>query len=309
MVKSKFSFLSVYFALAIICFFIVMAISAVLVLGVQQSSSMLIFGVLAVLAGYFITKQLIVIKVFPDKIELKGLSFKQVIYRDDIRSIDVGGKAKTGFLSFKWPTSAVVIKWGRSDEIVLSDTFYRNMPRVKQALYNNFLSSPGEGVVFPDEAPGTEPMPGGEEGAAVSFAGQLLNIQTIVFLVYIIMIAIALRPIRSDVGSVVYAAILTVVFIPMYIMVGNRLYYFKVSDEYLIVKNHFFPWYTRGFKLRDVNNIVLESSIRRAIGLRVNTRGYFSKRYTAGGLRRDSWFALQQVLEEKGVTVDNELPV
>ena len=310
MIKSKFSFLSVYFALAVICAGVVMAVSGVLILGAKQSSSLLIFGGLAVFAGYFLVKQMIVIKVYPDRIELRGLLFRQTIFRDDIRSIDLGGRTRSGFMSLKWPTSAIVIKWGRSEEIILSDTFYRNMQQVKQALYKNFVFDPGTAVDFPDDSPGMEPVPEAAEAGAVTFAGQpLLNIHTILFLVYVIMIAIALRPVRSDVGSAIYAGILVVLFIPMYIMVGTRLYYFRISDEYLIVKNHFFPWYTRGFKVKDIRDVAIEISLRRVIGLRIATRSFFSKRYLAGSLGKDSWKGLEQALRAKGVSVNNELPV
>lgn len=310
MIKSKFSFLSVYFSLAVICFFIFGAISGALIFGVQQSLSTLVFGALAAFAGYYVIRQMIVIKVFPDRIELKSLLFRQTIFRDDIRTIDLGSRARTGFLSLKWSASAVVIKWGRSDEIVLSDTFYRNMPQVKQALHQNFLASSAGDTGFSDEMPGAVSLPEGAEAAAATFAGHpLLNIQTILFLVYIIVISIALRPIRSDAGSIVYSSILFVVFIPMYLIVGRRLYYFKVSDEHLIVRNHFFPWYTKGFPFKDISNIVFESSIRRTAGLRVNTHGYFSRQYTGGSLQRTGWLGLQQALEEKGVSVNNELPL
>lgn len=309
MVKSKFSLLSVYFALAIICLFIFTAISGLFVLGFQQSSSLLIFAVGAVFAGYFLIRRMIVIKVFPDRIELRGLFFKQTIFRDDIRSIDLGSRERVGYLSLKWSTNAVVIKWGRSDEIVLADSFYRNMPQLKQALYDNFVSSSASAPSFPDYVPGAEPLPEGVETNVVTFAGQpLLNMHTLLFLVYIIMIAIALRPMRSYEGSAVYAAILAVVFIPVYVVVGFRLYYIKVSEEYLIVRNHFFPWYVKGFRLKDVDNIVLESSLRRGIGLRVNTRGFFSRRWSCGSLRRSDWPALQKALEAKGIAVQNELP-
>ncbi|HVU56900.1 MAG TPA: hypothetical protein VHD83_17685 [Puia sp.] len=309
MVKSKFSFLSVYFALAIICLFIFMAISGLLMLGFQQSSSLLIFGVGAVFAGYFLIKQMITVKVSPDRIDLRGLLFKQTIFRDDIRSIDLGSRERVGYLSFKWSTNAVVIKWGRSDEIVLADSFYRNMPQLKRALYENFVSSSGSAPTVTEYVSGEEPLPEGAEENMVTIAGQpLLNVHTLLFLVYIIMIAIALRPIRKDEGGAIYGVILAVVYIPVYIAVGFRLYYIKVSDQHLMIRNHFFPWYVRSFRLKDVSDIVLESSLRRGAGFRINARGFFSRRWSCGSLRRSDWPVLQKTLEEKGVTVKNELP-
>jgi len=252
---------------------------------------------------------MIVIKVMPDRLELRGLLFKRTIFKNDITSIDLAGRESIGLLSANRPTSAIVIRWGRSDKIVLADGFYRNMPEIKQALHEHFLSSSATAAVFPEDVTGAGPVPEGAEATAVTFAGQpLLNIHTILFLVYLIMIAIALGPVRSNAGSAVYAIILVLVFLPMYVMVGARLYYFKVSGEYLIIKNHFFPWYTKGYKLKDVSAIVVEISVRRVIGLRVNTHGFFSKRYPAGSLRRDGWKGLQQVLEDRGIPVKNELP-
>jgi hypothetical protein len=309
MVKSKFSFLTVYFALAVICFFILTAISTLFILGFQQASSLLLFAAAGVFAGYYLIGKMIVIKVSPDKIELRGLLVRQTIFRDDIRSIDLGGREPAGFLKFKFSTNAIVIRWGRSDEIVLPDSFYRNMPELKRAMHENFLSASTTSTFFPDYVPGAEAVPEGAEAAAATFAGQpLLNIHTILFLGYLIFIAIALRPVKGDAGNAVYAILLAVVFIPMYITVGFRLYYFRISDEHLIVKNHFFPWYTKGFKLTDVSNVVVGSSLRRVISLRINTRGFFSRRFSAGSLRKADWKDLQQALEDRSVPVKNELP-
>lgn len=139
MVKSRFSFISVYLALAVICFFIFMAVSALLILGFQQSSSFLIFAAAAVFAGSFLVRRMIIVKVFPDRIEIKGLLFKQTVFRDDITSIEFTGREEVRVISPKWQSGAVVIKWGKNDKIVLADAFYRNMPQLKQALYEHFL--------------------------------------------------------------------------------------------------------------------------------------------------------------------------
>jgi len=309
MVKSKFSFISVYLGLGVVCFFIFTAICALLILGFQQSSSMLIFAAAAVFAGSFLVRQMIVVKVLPDRIELRGLLFRQTIFRDDIRSIDLVGREKIGLLSAKWPSAAVVIKWGRSDKIVLADAFYRNMPQLKQALYENFLSSPADAVLFPGHVTDVKAIPVEAEVNATMFTGHpFLNIQTLIFLVYIVFTAVALHPLKNDAGSIFYAGLLVIVYLPMYLTTGYRLFYFKVSEEYLIVKNHFFPWFTKAYRLEDVSEIVLEVAWRRGISLRVNTRNFFSKRYTAASLRKGDWKGLQQTLESRQVAVKNEVP-
>jgi len=52
-----------------------------------------------------------------------------------------GSSSGIGLLSANRPTSAIVIRWGRSDKIVLADGFYRNMPEIKQALHEHFLDA------------------------------------------------------------------------------------------------------------------------------------------------------------------------
>jgi hypothetical protein len=309
MVKSKFSFISVYLALGVICFFIFIAIGALLVLGFQQSSSILIFAVAGIFAGSFLVRRMIVLKISPDRIELRGLLFRQTIFRDDIISIELTGNERISPATPKWQTGAVVIRWGKGDKIVLADVFYRNMPQLKRALYGHFLSSTTDTELFPDHITDVKTVPAEAEVSATVFTGHpLLNIQTIIFLAYIIFIAVAMRPLRADAGEFFYGGLLAALYLPMYITVGYRLFYFKVSEDYLIVKNYFFPWFTKGYRLEDISEIVIGISLRRGVGLRVNTRNFFSRRYSAGSLRKGDWKGLEQVLESRRVAVRNEIP-
>ncbi|MES2850182.1 MAG: hypothetical protein V4685_14080, partial [Bacteroidota bacterium] len=82
--------------------------------------------------------------------------------------------------------------------------------------------------------------------------------------------------------------------------------YFKVSQNFFIVKNHNFFWKEKGYKLSDIKEIVFETQGKMPNCLRIITKDFRNKLYPAGTLRDKTWLELKDKLESYNIRVRNE---
>lgn len=309
MVQSKFSFKSVYPILFFLIVFFVVGIFLPFMIVDEQHTNAVIVGFLAVagsgLLGYFILRKLVVVRVFPDRLELKSLFLRQTLSKDKIVSIDLFARESVGFLSNNQPTNTILIKSERAEAVILSDHLYRNAPALKRALQEYYPTTSAAGASGP--VAGAGGIPPDEEEQAEEFAGNaVLSSNGIIFFIMLFVVIFLLRsvPARGQDHRWVAAAM---ILVPFYIFMGLGLYYFKVSVNALFVRNHFFPWYRRVYRIDEISGAVLEHPYKKSNALRVNCRNFFSKRFGAASLRGETWKALQAKLESAGIPVSNEL--
>lgn len=123
---------------------------------------------------YILLKKMVLVRIYMDRLELRSLFFRQTIYKQDIDAIDLTARADMGVLGGNRVGNATIINYGETEKYILLDFLYRNVPELKQALQENFLSSPGTAPIFPEYAGGRAPLPSGEEDVAERFAGNAL---------------------------------------------------------------------------------------------------------------------------------------
>ena len=84
------------------------------------------------------------------------------------------------------------------------------------------------------------------------------------------------------------------------------MYYFKISDHYLFVKNHNFIWINKKYRISDIKEITFETMGKMPNCLRVISKDFKSKLYPAGTLNDKQWMAIKDKLEQHGIIVRNE---
>jgi hypothetical protein len=84
------------------------------------------------------------------------------------------------------------------------------------------------------------------------------------------------------------------------------MYYFEVSDNYLVIRNHNFFWIKKVYKIDQLKEIVFETREKLPYCLRVITKDFKSNFYPAGTLRHDDWLSLKDKIETYHVKVRNE---
>jgi hypothetical protein len=155
MVKSEFSSRYFYFfPLFLIVFDILIAY------GLLQSTHpihekdvffiFLVIGSPLLLILLLLLRKRIVLRIWPDKIQLRGIFSKKTIHKDEINSINLSAREIAGLFGNFKPTNAIVIEWGEKDRFVLLDFFYRNVPALKKALQDLYIAGPGSVQVLPD---------------------------------------------------------------------------------------------------------------------------------------------------------------
>lgn len=90
-------------------------------------------------------------------------------------------------------------------------------------------------------------------------------------------------------------------FLNSYIM-----YYFKVSNNFFLIRNHNFFWVKKAYRISDIKEIVYETPGNLPNCLRIIIKDYRDKLYPAGTLRDNDWLNLKTTLESHKIKVRNE---
>src|SRR5262249_49977097 len=69
------------------------------------------------------------------------------------------------------------------------------------------------------------------------------------FLLYFIIAASLIVAIWTSVALQLLAPV------PFYFFLGSQMYYFRLSDELLIIRNQYFFWYKKTYYLRDIRSV------------------------------------------------------
>lgn len=92
----------------------------------------------------------------------------------------------------------------------------------------------------------------------------------------------------------------------LFYIISRQMNYFKLSNSFLVVKNHNFLWKEDVYLLANIKEVVFESRIKRPICLRVITNNFIEELYPADTLYMKTWLAFKTDLESKNIKVRNE---
>jgi hypothetical protein len=253
---------------------------------------------LASLAGQSIKTTLL--KAWPDRLVIQRLFFHATIPKEDIVTIDLMGRKK--LLSYSRLSSVIVIDRKQGKKIILPDQDYRNTPEIKRALQHYYLALPAD---QPSHHRISDPEVSNQR--LEKYAGKWLlsgnGISLCVlslFAVWLVFGTHAHAPVAGKSG------LLLLIIILLYIPFGSQLYYFQVSDQALVVKNHLYPRYNRMFSLVDIRSVGVEDPRPGRVILHITTKDFQAARFSADSLRKPQWKALIQKLREKGIPVIDE---
>ena len=85
------------------------------------------------------------------------------------------------------------------------------------------------------------------------------------------------------------------------------MYYFGVSENYFVVRNHELFWKKEVYSLQYVNEIVFEKVYKYRKGLRLINKNYNTDFYKTNTLSIEDYLKLKYHLEKQGIKVRNEL--
>jgi len=241
--------------------------------------------------------------IYPEELVIQHLWKKRIVPRDEIKQINLISSARAGFFIFSQEQiEATVIETVAEEQLVFYAHYYSNMTAMRQAL-GNWAGLTEQGNE--DLNPGYVTAPVTEEKPIHTFSGLFLRSFSGIAFYELLLLLIIVLFIATHIDASGLAA--AVVFVWLFSrLFRKQAYYFLVSDNYLFVRSHLYPWFKRVHALASIKDIKFENPPRRSIVLQVTTSNFQTFSYGAGSLRNKTWKALQEKLEEHHIPVRNE---
>lgn len=238
-------------------------------------------------------------------IKLSSLSSSEFIPWNEIKKIELIGKSRNRMIIAE--TTNLELKSGKEIDIIAS--YYQNMPSLRITLeqVHQFLTN-NEPVELKQA-----PIPHKPESvwhlnlsAMKKYSGNhFLSFNGIIIFGWIAFSIYFLLTLDSPryLGSLLLVFFLSSGF--FYCFLGYQLHYFYLDKNYLVVKNHVWPWVNHTYKIEDIKEVAFEIPYRRSSSLRVITKEYQSKLYPGGSLRKNTWKKLMKDFNDLKVNVTN----
>ncbi|WP_431212070.1 leucine-rich repeat domain-containing protein [Puia sp. P3] len=270
------------------------------------SNSAVVPGIILILgmglALLLLVGRLVWLKIDRDTILLRGIFIHQELPASEIRDIRLLDRKSMTFGNTKY--ESLTIHTTENKEFVLYDILYWNMPAIKTFLQQS------------DDGPAKPGFFKNRPAVAVSdpstFSGNFLLTLSAASLILLgvstIWIAKLLIPVatRGGLDLLFSCVILTLVGSGLFLL-SSQLCYFRLEGDQLQIRNHVWPGYKKYYPLTDMAGIVIEQPYNRSVALRIRTRDFRSKAYSAASLRTKHWQALYENLKELKIPVVSEI--
>jgi hypothetical protein len=267
-------------------------------------------------------------KVAPSiEIDIETLKLNNNIYYwKDLEKIELTGKRPFILGEIK---EGVLLKFKNQDELYFLD-LYENSPAIKQfiqtyiidkqqSLSTEYIGQQSPGVT--EQQPQTtadidlplnssrdniQPIPYPEienEDFKVYKNVQFFNFRGIVFWGFIFMVFLTSVQNGDRANGWLFSLVCS---FGMFRMLVWFTYYFKMSANFFVIRNHNAFWYKKIYLLSDIREVVFEQHGRAPYGMRVITNDFESKLFYGATLWKKQWRALRDDLKEKGILVKDE---
>lgn len=266
--------------------------------------SVLMFGAMIGLVIHYL-KTIKKIQIDNQGIKFTSLLSSEFIRWNEVEKIELTGKSRNRSIFAE--TTNLDLKSGKGIDIIAA--YYQNMPNLRMTLrqVHQFLAN-NEPVQLKQntDTRTLESINHLNFGEMNNYSGNhFLSFNGIVIYGMIAFSIFVLLILDSPkyFGSIA-AFSMSGIF---YGFVGYQLHYFYLDKNYLVVKNHVWPWVNHVYKIEDIKEVVFEIPFRKSISLRVITKGYQSKLFPAGSLSNKTWKSLREELTGMKVHIRNEI--
>lgn len=254
----------------------------------------LIFLLLIVVFDYFFIKNTPQISINQQEIVFG----KKRYLWSEIIEIKISTKGKGFFYSHKESTK---ITFKNQDVIYIYDNHYANSSEIKSYIQQIVIcknpSFEHYRSVQINENLYSENLIAFKGNAIFSFTGIMMW-----GLIFFIAGLLALGQ-RNDLEMILRFSALSIFW---FLLNSWMMYYFEISDEYFVIKNHYFLWIKKIYLLENIREIVYEQQGKQSNALRIITKDFKSERFIAGSLSNKKWLEMKDFFEEKNIKVRNE---
>lgn len=231
----------------------------------------------------------------------KGIHYKNEFYSwDDISEIKLTGKRG---LIINAQTECATLTFKNLKTIIIFDDIYSNSSDMKYFIQKIVINKNDRLEPYKEIKNSIEYenqlFITYKGNAVLSFRG-ILMWSLISFL--IIMPFYLKRKIEFDV-SILFLIGFSLIW---FILNSYMMFYFEISKDYFIVKNHYFFWIKKVYNISSIYEIVYETQSKQPNKLKIITKDFKSKVFPAGSLTYKTWLEMKSELESKNISVRNE---
>ncbi|WP_215225540.1 hypothetical protein [Echinicola shivajiensis] len=240
------------------------------------------------------------------RISEKGITisrfFKsEFISWEEVKKIELTGKAEDRILGFTQEFEVLSFELKNGDEKAIFEHYYRNFDEARRLLSRIQVQIQSHQSVKITSV-GLSETKGRNKLQHFDF----LNIYKDRFISsvhgVITCIGLALMILKIIFYNIDYFPL--IVFPSLFLAVmGFLSHYFLLDKNYLVIKNHIWFFYSKHYKVSDINEIVVDHEGRRGWCLRVITKDYKSRSFPAGSLKTKTWVDMIHDLEKLTIPV------
>lgn len=263
--------------------------------------SVLLFAVMIGLVNHYL-KTIKKIQIDNQGIKFTNLFRSEFIRWNDVQKIELTGKSQ----NMNTPMETTNLILNNEQRIEILAPYYKNISTIRIALEQVLESLDNRGPIELKQIKETSKV---ESLGFVNYremnkysGNHFLSFNGIIIYGWIAFSIYFLLTLDSTryLGSLLLVFSVSSGF--FYSLLGYQLHYFYLDNNYLVVKNHVWPWVNHAYKIEDIKEVVFEIPYKRSISLRLITKGYQSKLYPGGSLRDKTWKAIKE--EFKGLKVN-----
>lgn len=227
--------------------------------------------------------------IFNDRIVIKSVYRKKVIDASEIKNIDLFAH-DTNYLITPFDTIITRIKLTNEKKIDFVDLIYKNTDELKRTLREYFRDK----IVYL----GGETKRQHQLSSVIGFEKYKGTLFTNLYAITILglFIFVFFEFIKK---STLTLFIVDFTFLTLfYLFFGNRLHYFLLTNDSIVIKNHVEPWIYKKYMFDEIAAINFEHFWKVATALRITTKDFKTKSFIASSLRKKHWRKLKSRFKE-----------
>lgn len=265
--------------------------------------SLILFAVIIGIAIHYI-KMYKTITIDSKGIKLSNIFDTEYIQWSEIKMIELIGKNKNTISSMD--ATNLILKNGRKIDIVAS--LYENMPTIRKTLEQVIERMDAKKPIELSpilEISKVDPIGFVNLSGMTKYSGNhILSFNGL--MIYGLNAFTIFMVINSPNHFGLLFLAWIVIFGFTYGFLGSQLHYFHLDNNYLVVKNHVWPWVNHTYKIDNIRQISIETPYRRSTSLMVITKDFKSNLYQGGSLRNSTWKDLLNNFQNLNVDIGNE---
>ena len=229
----------------------------------------------------------------------------------EIKEIKLLGKRPHKFLFTSIPLEATTIRMTDNSEVFIWADYYRNKSDLRIILEraNNILKRNKQFSIldFNIYRPNFKDQLIDDSYAKEFNGNHLFTFNGLFFYGWLIFIGFMIL-IRPQIFLTNYGAVISLSFATLAIsgMLTYQMHNFRITNQFLIVRNTIWFWHKDIYSLSDIREIVIETPHKLSTSLRVITNDFRDKLYPAGSLHDKTWKELLIQLQKDNIKVRNE---